>query len=60
MNYEPPDYNVPICPVCGRECETIYKDSKSGEIIGCDECISECMADDCEECFPEEKLSIPN
>jgi len=29
----------PICPVCGAECETIYKDG-DGNVIACDECIS--------------------
>lgn len=28
----------PICPVCGRETDTFYKD-KDGDIVGCDECI---------------------
>lgn len=31
-----PEY--PICPICGEECETIYK-SKDYDIVGCDECI---------------------
>lgn len=35
---EPPDYEVPHCPVCGQECEVIYK-NRYGEIIGCDDCI---------------------
>ena len=32
-----PEGRVPICPVCGEECSTIYKDG--GEIIGCNICI---------------------
>lgn len=28
----------PICPVCGKECETIY--TQSGEPVGCDECLT--------------------
>lgn len=32
-----PEY--PICPVCGEECEIIYRD-KWLDIVGCDECIS--------------------
>ena len=28
----------PICPVCGEECEDIYKD-KDLNIVGCDICI---------------------
>lgn len=32
-----PEY--PICPVCGEECEIIYRD-KYLDAVGCDECIS--------------------
>lgn len=28
----------PRCPICCKECETIYW-SKSGEVVGCDECL---------------------
>lgn len=28
----------PICPVCGEECETLYRDS-NGEYVGCDVCV---------------------
>lgn len=35
-----PDY--PICPVCGEECERIYK--KGNEVVGCDNCIVEVNA----------------
>lgn len=35
-----PDY--PICPVCGEECERIYKNGN--EILGCDNCIVEVNA----------------
>ena len=34
----PPDEEMPICPVCGQECETYYK-NLNGEVIGCDECV---------------------
>ena len=44
-----PEY--PICPVCGEECETIYK-SKDYDIVGCDECIRSTDAWDVEVCFP--------
>jgi hypothetical protein len=27
----------PVCPVCGKECESFYK--HKGEIVGCDMCI---------------------
>jgi len=42
----------PRCPVCGNECEIVYKDS-SNEIVGCDECLTGCDATDEEACFPE-------
>ena len=35
---DPPEYDVPRCPVCGQECETLYR-NRYGEIIGCDDCI---------------------
>ena len=41
----------PICPVCGRECETVFKDI-SGEIVGCDECLDPITAWDEPKCFP--------
>lgn len=46
------DEREPICPVCGSECSTIYKDA-CNEIVGCDECISTHDAVDIDECFPE-------
>lgn len=42
----------PICPVCGAECEIVYKDV-SNEIVGCDECLTGYDATDEEACFPE-------
>lgn len=41
----------PVCPVCGSECEQVYKDVYL-EIMGCDECLTEYDAWDEEECFP--------
>lgn len=29
----------PRCPVCGRECEVVYKDCY-GDIVGCEDCIT--------------------
>ncbi len=29
---------IPVCPVCGEECDTIYK-NKWGDIVGCEECV---------------------
>ena len=30
---------VILCPECGKECENLYVDIRSGEILGCDRCI---------------------
>ena len=36
---DPPEQeSLPICPVCGEECETIYTDINS-EVCGCDNCV---------------------
>ena len=40
----------PTCPVCGKECDTIYMD-EYGEIWACDECVQKKSAWECEECF---------
>ena len=40
----------PICPVCGGECETIYKDI-NGDIFGCDCCVKQQDAYETEECY---------
>lgn len=48
---EPPH---PVCPVCGEECDTIYK-SRSGIIAGCDVCIVTQDAWDCLACFDNEE-----
>lgn len=34
--------DCPICPVCGEECETLYR--QGNEILGCDNCIVEVNA----------------
>lgn len=34
----PKDPKWPHCPVCGSECEEIYKNN-DGDIFGCDECV---------------------
>lgn len=44
----------PICPICGEECETMYKD-KFGAYVGCDVCITMVDACDVEDCFPEQE-----
>lgn len=33
----------PTCPICGAECDTIYKD-KHGDIFGCNDCIKKVEA----------------
>lgn len=30
---------MPLCPLCGGECETIYRNRKDREIVGCDLCV---------------------
>lgn len=45
---DPPDYTVPICPVCGEETDTLYADM-DGEIFGCDNCVKTIDAWDWEE-----------
>ena len=40
----------PQCPVCGCECETIFKDL-NGVVFACDECVKKKSAWETEECF---------
>ena len=42
---EPPETEefIPRCPVCGRECDTLYLD-KENEVFGCEQCITLCDA----------------
>ena len=42
----------PVCPVCGEECETIYKD-RYGEIVGCDCCVVQEDAYESDRCFSD-------
>ena len=35
----PEETDVPVCPVCGEETDTFYKNSL-GDVIGCDMCVS--------------------
>lgn len=44
------------CPICGQECETIYRD-QHGDIFGCGECIRIDDAYDVAECFPDKERS---
>ncbi len=37
--YGPPDSEpLPLCPVCGEECETFYTDPE-GTVLGCEHCV---------------------
>ena len=41
-NWGPPPYDddpEPTCPICGKECETIYTD-KDGNAAGCEKCMT--------------------
>lgn len=33
------DGKVPVCPVCGNECDTLYYNN-NGDVVGCDECVT--------------------
>ena len=44
--------HYPRCPICGEECETIYKD-RYGAYVGCDVCMETKNAWEVEDCFPE-------
>ena len=36
--------NTPKCPICGENCRYIYRKSRYGDIIGCEQCICEVEA----------------
>lgn len=40
--FPPDEPRRPHCPVCGEECEQMYK--RGNEILGCDNCIVEVNA----------------
>lgn len=44
---------APVCPCCGAECETVYRNKYTTEILGCNECLDALDADSVSECFPE-------
>lgn len=46
---EDPEDRGAVCPECGRACYKIYR--HDGEIVGCDECVTEEDACDASECF---------
>ncbi len=41
----------PHCPVCGEECNIVYK-YMGLTVVGCDVCLQEFDAAEAEECFP--------
>lgn len=43
-------YAPSICPICLEECYKVYRNYKKN-IVGCDNCITECDAIDADECF---------
>ena len=45
---------VPRCPVCGAECDTIYR-NKDSEVVGCEQCIRIQDAYGVDECFPRKE-----
>lgn len=44
----------PRCPVCGEECETVFRD-RCGVFIGCDICVELEDAWEVSDCFPKEE-----
>lgn len=38
------DTRAPHCPVCGAECETVYRERRNGEALGCENCVMVCDA----------------
>ena len=46
---EPVEEDMPRCPICGEETETLYRDACLGTIIGCDNCIEVVNAYDWEQ-----------
>lgn len=45
----------PHCPYCGAECETVYRNIKTGLYIGCDVCAEAKDAWETPDCFPEDE-----
>ena len=43
---------LPLCPVCGEECDTVYK-SYDGEVVGCESCIDVASSTDWWEAIEE-------
>ena len=43
----PPTKKTPVCPVCGWDCGKIYL--SNGQVIGCENCVTEMDAYEWEE-----------
>ena len=46
----PPQPRGPTCPVCGGECEYVYRDIYFA-IVGCDGCVTVHEADETNDCL---------
>jgi len=44
------DPSYPVCPVCGQECEIVYRD-RNREIVGCNACVTDQDAWEVPECI---------
>lgn len=51
----PEPEQTPRCPVCGQECEFIYRSARTLEIYGCDMFVEAKEAWETPECFPDEE-----
>ncbi|MBR4472468.1 MAG: hypothetical protein IKS55_02415 [Oscillospiraceae bacterium] len=45
----------PHCPVCGEECEHVYRESGTDTYLGCENCLEEEDAWNCAACFPDDE-----
>ena len=39
--YSLEDFFTYTCPMCGKECDTVFVIKNTGHVVGCDQCISE-------------------
>ena len=39
-NLDPPERQLPKCPVCGEECSSVFIDVM-GKLVGCETCLAE-------------------
>lgn len=39
--HPPADVALPICPICDKNCTTIFRLKRTGEVYGCNECMRE-------------------